>query len=332
MSVLVLITGVGRSGTSTMAGTMHHLGLSVPGPHLKSNESNPRGFFENRWSVRFHNELNARAGVNLFDSRPHALRLVQDTVTARDRQRLRRFLAKHAADQVVVKDPRTAFTQRLWREEAAAVGLDIGYVCMLRHPAEVVGSRTTYYGAKNPGDVRAYQISNVARWINATLISERETRGGPRSFVPYVELLADWRTVMGKVGLNLGLTYNADLAASEKHPVDDFIEPSLRRHAPTWADMSIPSDLAALAEDVWGSVTDLAAADDVHADASRRLDDLSARYAQLLADDSAVCSDLIAEARAAVGRDRPDPADLTDREVVAAAVARLRHRVRRGRS
>jgi hypothetical protein len=55
--VLVLITGTGRSGTSTMSGTLHHLGLHVPGPYLGSNESNPKGFFESRWAVRFHKRL-----------------------------------------------------------------------------------------------------------------------------------------------------------------------------------------------------------------------------------------------------------------------------------
>ena len=309
MPVLVLVTGTGRSGTSTMSGTLHHLGLSVPGPYLQSNDSNPRGFFESRWSVRFHNELNLRAGVNLFDSRPHALNLVQDAITPRDRQRLRKFLLKHAAPQVVVKDPRTAFTQRLWREEAAEVGLETKYVFMLRHPAEVVGSRTTYYAARGADGVRAYQITNLARWVNATLISERETRGCPRSFVPYVDLLTDWRGVMTQVGANLGLTYNADLDSREPHPVDDFIEPSLRRHAPNWAEMAIPGDLTELAEQVWGCVVGLVGADGVDDDASRQLDELTEGYAELLADSSAVCHDLIAEARSTGRDDRQGPAD-----------------------
>ncbi len=54
---LLLVTGTGRSGTSTMSGTLHHLGLHVPGPYLGANESNPKGFYESRWSVRFHNDL-----------------------------------------------------------------------------------------------------------------------------------------------------------------------------------------------------------------------------------------------------------------------------------
>ncbi len=60
MKLLVLVTGVGRSGTSSMAGLLDQLGLYVPGPYLSANASNPKGFFESRWSVKFHNQI-ARA-------------------------------------------------------------------------------------------------------------------------------------------------------------------------------------------------------------------------------------------------------------------------------
>ena len=81
MRVLVLITGTGRSGTSTMSGTLHHLGLDVPGPYLGANESNPKGFFENKWSVKFHKALVERAGIHEFDSRPSALERAQAAIT-----------------------------------------------------------------------------------------------------------------------------------------------------------------------------------------------------------------------------------------------------------
>ena len=77
MTTLVLITGTGRSGTSTMSGTFHHLGLHVPGPYLGANDSNPKGFFESRWSVKFHKRITAAAGINDFDGRPQAFGAAQ---------------------------------------------------------------------------------------------------------------------------------------------------------------------------------------------------------------------------------------------------------------
>ncbi|MDN5746329.1 MAG: sulfotransferase family protein, partial [Nocardioidaceae bacterium] len=106
--LLVLVTGTGRSGTSSVAGMLHHLGVAVPGPYLGANDSNPKGFFESRWAVRFHNDLCKRAGVNIVDNRPGASDLVEAVFTARDRNRLAKFLKDRTTDctQVVVKDPR----------------------------------------------------------------------------------------------------------------------------------------------------------------------------------------------------------------------------------
>ena len=56
---------------------------------------------------------------------------------------------------------------------------------MLRHPAEVSSSRSTYYDAR--------EVTAVAGWINVALMTERLTRGNRRALVPYSQLTADWR-------------------------------------------------------------------------------------------------------------------------------------------
>ena len=54
---LVLVTGSGRSGTSTVSGTLKMLGCYVPQPEVKADSSNPRGFFEPRWAVDVQTRL-----------------------------------------------------------------------------------------------------------------------------------------------------------------------------------------------------------------------------------------------------------------------------------
>jgi hypothetical protein len=327
--VLVLITGTGRSGTSTMSGAFHHLGLHVPGPYLGSNESNPKGFFESKWSVRFHNKLTERAGVHIFDSRPQALARVQAAITPRDREQLASFVAEVFADhdQVVVKDPRTVWVQSLWRDTAAAQGVAIRFVSMLRHPAEVVGSRTTYYSrheeAADPeAAARKYAIFNVARWVNASLVNERETRGQARAFVRYTDLLEDWRPVVADLRDDLGLRIEADLTPGRHHPVDDFIEPGLRRHAVTWDELDIPRDLRDVAQEVWDQHQLLCAGHGVDEAASARLDELAAAYERVLSDAAAINQDArdeaVAAARrrgAAEARDTAQEGPLDDRPV-----------------
>ena len=54
---LLLVVGKGRSGTSLFSGIMGRLGFHVPQPEVKADETNPKGFGEPRWVVRFHKRL-----------------------------------------------------------------------------------------------------------------------------------------------------------------------------------------------------------------------------------------------------------------------------------
>jgi hypothetical protein len=195
---------------------------------------------------------------------------------------------------VVVKDPRTVWTQQLWREVAADVGLDIRFVSMLRHPAEVVGSRTTYYSRTTDQDHRrSYEIFNLARWVNGSLVSERGTRGSTRAFVSYVDLLTDWRPVLVGLAQDLGLTYDVDVAGGEASPVDDFIDPDLRRHAVTWDDLELPDELVSIADAIWTDLQSLQAAHGDDEDASADLDVQAQRYARLYADSADIAHDAV---------------------------------------
>jgi len=297
--VLVLVTGTGRSGTSTIAGSLHHLGLEVPGPYLGANQSNPKGFFESRWAVKFHKRITRAAGITDMDSRPDALARARSAVTPERREELVSFLRDRVSghSQVVIKDPRSVWVQWLWREAAAEAGLDIRYLSMLRHPAEVIGSRATYYSSKSDEAARRrYEIMSIARWVNNSLISERETRGQRRTFVKYLDLLEDWRPAVAKVATELGLEYDGDLTPGVHHPVDDFIDPDLRRVRVTWDDLEIPDELQEIAQGVWEALIVLFDAGGQDEVASARLDELGARYLRLFSVAAAITRDALEQA------------------------------------
>jgi hypothetical protein len=67
---LLLVVGVGRSGTSLMAGMLGQMGFHLPQPEVQANDTNPRGFGEPRWVVDFHHKLLRRRRVTVNDSRP----------------------------------------------------------------------------------------------------------------------------------------------------------------------------------------------------------------------------------------------------------------------
>jgi hypothetical protein len=335
--VLVLVTGAARSGTSAAAGVLHHLGLDVPGPFLNANESNPKGFYESRWAVKFHNRLIAAAGVSQVDGRPEAFDRIQAVVDDSTRAHLTGFLARHQeAPQLVVKDPRSVWVQQLWRDAAAGADREVRYLTMLRHPAEVVSSRITYYagypGAASATEPRERASLNLMRWINLSLVGERETRGERRSFVEYADLLADWRPTMIRVASELGVVYDPS-ADVRPHPVDQFLDPELRRHEPSWAEVPVPDLLREIAEETWAHQSTLATREGSDADAEAGLDRLAERYRQLVDEAHLVSQEAQQEAvrvaRAAGAHEEsqePRDAPVSGSGVEARAVADVRSR------
>jgi hypothetical protein len=281
---LVLVTGAGRSGTSTMAGALHLLGHHLPRPVLQANDSNPKGFFESRWPVRFHKRLLERATVEQTDGRPAAYDVVAGQVDDGVRRELRTWLAEQLAqaDDVMVKDPRAAWVPELWAQEVAALGATPLFVTMLRAPVEVVRSRGSHYGQNRPWmDESAFAVMNLAGWVNANLVVERHTRDQVRAFVRYDDLRSDWRAVMRTLRDDLGLRLDHPLTDEPHAEVDAFIEPALNRSQGTWGDLDLPTELVALAEELDGLLGRLADAHGHDQETEGALDDLAARYATL---------------------------------------------------
>ena len=73
---LVLVSGSGRSGTSSLAGTLKRLGLHVPQPEVEASETNPRGFYEPQWVIDFHKRHLKELALFNIDSRPAAVEIV----------------------------------------------------------------------------------------------------------------------------------------------------------------------------------------------------------------------------------------------------------------
>ena len=291
---LVLVSGSGRSGTSSLAGTLKRLGLHVPQPEVEASETNPRGFYEPQWVIDFHKRHLRELAVFNIDSRPEAVDLVAAYVASGvPSAELREWLEgqlqapERGGSQVVVKDPHAFWFAAVWEEVSAELGADLRWLTALRHPAEVVGSRDIAYLSSQSDDLRlTKETSNVAGWVHAALLTERAGRGRKRSFVRYADLLADWRSALAPVEQQLEIDFDTDLSSSDHHAVDDFIEPSMRKSQLTWDDVRTPDWLRDMAEEVWqllgvltGSPQDaetLAALDRIH-------DDYRARYADAVA-------------------------------------------------
>lgn len=239
---VLLVVGPGRSGTSAVAGSLARSGFHVPNP-IGAHESNPRGFYEPRWLVDFDKARLRAARVGTLDPDPGAYELFQQ-VTDWDvaKAELLPWLETQLAteDRLVLKDPRLIWFYPLWADLAAELDFDLGFLMMMRHPSEVSASRST----RNETIVPARA---VAGWINVALMTERLTRGGRRAVIHYPDLVSDWRRELSRVEglLDVRLEPGAD---QRPHPVDDFLDPSLRRESPGWDGLSVPGWLRDLAD------------------------------------------------------------------------------------
>ena len=286
---LVLVSGSGRSGTSSLAGSLKRLGLHVPQPEVEPSETNPRGFYEPQWVIDFHKRHLKELAVFNIDSRPAVVDLVAHYVeSGKPSAELHEWLSGQLeAEQVVVKDPHAFWFAQVWEQVTAELGVDLRWLTALRHPAEVVGSRDIAYLSSQSDDLRlTKETSNVAGWVHAALLTERAGRGSKRAFVRYADLLADWRSALAPVQKQLDLDFNTDLSSADHHAVDDFIEPSMRKSQVTWDDVRTPDWLRDMAEEVWHLLSALTTSpedqgtlqllDQIH-------DDYAARYADAVA-------------------------------------------------
>lgn len=288
---LLLVTGSGRSGTSSLAGSLEKLGLHLPGPVVRPGPINPKGFFENVWVVDFHRDLLRDALVRSSDGSPNAAERVHRVLgEASAADRLTEWLRRHDEhDVLVVKDNQACWFLPLWEQVSAECGRELRLLTSLRHPAEVVGSRDRAWGSeRGRAESRMRETANVAAWTNVLLVTETGARRLRRSFVRFEDLITDWRTELTRISdqLDLGL---AIPPVGEAHELDEWLDAELRT-ALTWDDIEVPAELRAVAEDVWVASARLPATPD-DPGLLAELDSCHERYSRLYAEASAISVD-----------------------------------------
>ncbi len=299
---VLFVAGAGRSGTSTMAGLMKILGLHVPQPEVAADETNPKGFGEPQWVVDHHDRLLKEALVQVSDSRPEAW-FETGRVSTHEPERIAtaawlegHFTADEGHPELVVKDPRLSWFLGLWRVAAIRTGATPVFATMLRPPAEVVGSKQTYYANKlGPAHL-------AASWLNMLLHTERGTRDAGRVFVRYADLLDDWTRTTMHVGETLQLQSVRHASSEQIRDGHRFVDPSLRRMTQTLADLGLPPRLHELVGETWEELSRLAEPGGDTPAAHAALDGLREAYGDLYAEAAAISRSSVVHAEQRVRR------------------------------
>jgi hypothetical protein len=286
---VLFVAGAGRSGTSTMSGLMSILGLHVPQPEVEADATNPKGFGEPRWVVDHHDRLLREALVQVSDARPDAW-FEAGRIATREPERIAtaEWLESHlqVSSELVVKDPRLSWFLSLWRVAAIRCGATPVFATMLRPPAEVVGSKQTYYSNK------LGSAHLAASWLNMLLHTERATResvaDGGRVFVRYADLLDDWTRVTMQVGERLQLQHVLHARSEQIRDGHRFVDPSLRRMSQGLEELGLPKRLHDLTAQTWEELNKLADEGGDTPEVHATLDQLREEYVDLYAESEAI--------------------------------------------
>ena len=219
--IALFVLGFARSGTSALTRVLSLCGATLPPRMLGATSRDPGGFWEPRPAVHLNGAILRRHGSAGFDP---TLRLQEeDAFDAVEKAgctaKIRAYLTTlPVAPLVVIKDPKITALSGMWFEAARQAGFDPAAVIAVRHPEEA-GKSVTAAAGTSPE-------FGGALWLKYSLLAERTTRGLPRVFVEYTNLMDNWRHEIKRISASLAI----DLAPRDEGAVDEFLAPALRHH------------------------------------------------------------------------------------------------------
>lgn len=261
----IIVLGMHRSGTSALAGALGALGLALPKRLMPSNEkSNPKGHFEPNEIVAIHDRLLAAAGTHWSGIEPVSEEWLRGSAAAAFVDDLAAAVAEDYGDApaFVLKDPRLCRLVPLWRQVLARVGAEPRFALIVRNPLEVARSLVARDGLP--------LAHGCLMWLRHVLDAERETRGSPRLFLHYPDLLADPAGTATRVARALA---GAAFVAAEDAParVAAFVDPALRHQLAAVEELKQPVAFYPWIADAYEALTSLMG-DPNDAAAQQRLD------------------------------------------------------------
>jgi hypothetical protein len=219
--VALFVLGFGRSGTSALTRVLSLCGAALPTGLLGATAENPRGCWEPRAAIHLNEAILRRQGSSGYDLTLRG----EASANAVDIAKVKAFLTTLPdAPIVVIKEPKLTTVSGIWFEAARQAGFDVAAVVAVRQPQEVIGSLARRAARQNY--VQASPELTSAWWLKYTLLAERHTRGLPRVFVEYANLLEDWRREIKRISAAL----NIDLSTQDADAIDEFLTPDLRHH------------------------------------------------------------------------------------------------------
>lgn len=224
MKKAIVVLGMHRSGTSSVAGNLVALGASAPKTLMPEHaKDNPKGYYESLALVKLNDQLLATAGSSWQD---HSA-FPQAWANTTDGQRYIETLAEAVSAEygeaplIVLKDPRICRLFPLWKKALHMAGYTPKILMPLRHPIEVASSL-----AKRE---RFTQTQGLLLWLRHVFDAEKETRKEDRVIILWEDFIQNWQKEIARasdrLGLDLWPASPEQIATAGAH-----LDPNLRRN------------------------------------------------------------------------------------------------------
>ena len=217
----IVVLGMHRSGTSALAGVLHQLGAGVPDDLMPGDQFNEKGYWESQSIADLDDEIFKSVGwtwdkIGKFPEDWFASPAAVDF-----RVRAIELLARHFGKfpLFVLKDPRFSILVPFWVSVLEEMGVRPVFVITSRNPAEVAGS----LAHRDRFPIEKTELL----WLMHTLAAEKSTRGKPRVFIDYAQLLDNWKDCAARIGKALGVEWPTSIDAAAPK-IDAMLCPDLR--------------------------------------------------------------------------------------------------------
>lgn len=222
----VCVLSLPRSGSSTVAGMLHRLGVDMGAGHFQGHDdNNPRGYYED---LRFQELAKSLSGERYGTRKPA-------TIPEQTQRKYSALIAERATLPLWgFKGPRTVFVLRHVLPLLEQAGVDARFVIVMRDTAAIAGSlyrhsEVSYNGRFRMEPDRAAAVVDV--WLGALREAVELTDKDKTLCVLYEEVLKNPQLAASRLaefayaGLPLGAT------AAQIECAAAFVDRSLNHHA-----------------------------------------------------------------------------------------------------
>jgi hypothetical protein len=197
----ILVLGVGRSGTSSLAHLLNVLGAKLPEQVLGPGRGNPLGHWEPLRLMEINEEILASIGRSWHDPRPISSSWFRSKEADAFQERLSAEIVSSYgnAPLILIKEPRICRLVPIYLNLLDALGIEPVVILHLRHPVETIRS----IHERDGGDLLTHEL----RWLRHLIEAENASRNCVRVWTSFDQLLDDWKMMAESISRELGITW-----------------------------------------------------------------------------------------------------------------------------